>query len=113
MRWLHALVECAGLGNTHLRGAALPRIRVIGSGHEHIIRFCMRLASRKVGQSLTKCAFAMLRGPRASVERLPCNADRRVVKQIALARCALTLLAATFGINNIASHCRVERRTRR
>ena len=35
VRWLQALFECTGLGNTHLRGAAPARIRVIGSGHEH------------------------------------------------------------------------------
>ena len=55
----------------------------------------------------------MLRGPCVLAERLPRNADRRAVKQIALARCALSMLAATFGTNIISRYCRVERRTRR
>ena len=55
----------------------------------------------------------MLRGPCALAERLSRNADRSAVKQIALAKFALTMLAATFGTNTIVSHCRVERRTRR
>ena len=115
VKWLHALVECTERGSTHLRGAALARILSLEADMKTLSVFACALpyANRQVIDQVSVCNVARARGPRALAERLPRNADRRAIKQTELARRALTMLAATVGTKSAASHCRVERRTRR
>ena len=114
VNWLHGLVECTGRGSTHLRGAALARILALEADmktRSGVAR--ARAQSRQVFDQVSVCSVARARGPRALAERLLRNDDRRATKQIELIRRALTMLAATVCTKSIASHCRVERRTRR
>ena len=114
VHWLHALVECTGRGSTHLRGAALARILALEADMKTLSGVARaRAQSRQVFDQMSVCSVARARGPRALAERLLRNDDRRATKQIELARRALTMLAATVCTKSIASHCRVERRTRR
>ena len=109
-RWLHALFECAA---TCISAAQRLRTSVslgVGMSTQSI---SARALLRAVSASLQCCACARTaRFVGAVVSQCPRNAERRAVKQIAMARCALTMLAATVCTKHITSHCHVKRRTR-
>ena len=101
--------QCAGSGRTHMCCAALARVRTASKARWFVYQPCSA-QDRQVKVSV--CRAARAHHQRALAERLRRENDRRAVKQIALARCALIILAATLGSKTIASHCRVEGRTR-
>ena len=104
--------QCAGRGRAQMCCAALARIRTANKAVSCLYQPCAAQDQPVIAQA---SVYDVVRAhqPRALAERLPRENDRRAVKQIAMARCALIMLAATLGPKTIASHCRAERRTRR